>query len=232
MIVPADSQDEREDREVAEKREQLLELISQPTAEGSWAWMTGCDVDGVPLVRTRDEVDRAQPVKPFPDYEYLREYVKALRGERVLFVPKSRQMMVTLTTMLDSAHLCATVQAQRVLLSKGKEADAVEILKDKVRYPWAQMPAWLQRRWPIRRMPANRVDFTLTASYIRGVTENVAASEARGGSASRTVVDEAAFQDGLEDILTAALPMQGQIVVLTTANVGSPGATCFQRYIK
>jgi len=227
IFAPDEDELDLETAEMEDRRGRLFELWTKD----SWAWMTGIDVDGTPVLKTRDEVDRDRPIKPYPSYPYLREYVKALRNERVLFVPKSRQMMVTLTTMLDSAHLCATVPAQRVLLSKGKEDDAFEILKDKVRFPWSQMPPWLQRQWRLEPRPKGVCEWKRTASYIRGVTENVAASESRGGSASRMIVDEAAWQDGLEDILTAALPMQGQIVVLTTANIGCPGAECFKRYV-
>lgn len=53
-------------------------------------------VEFLRCVRTRDEVDKTNPVKPFPaDLAYIKLYAKLWQRERFIAVPKSRRMMMS-----------------------------------------------------------------------------------------------------------------------------------------
>ena len=214
-------------------------------SEKPWAFLTGIDPttqvgpdgsqwpEGVPIVWTKDETDRKQPIKPFPvKLRYLRYLVDLLENEDKLFIQKSRQMIITTTVALHSAWDSSTKDARRIVLSKATERQAAEIIRDKIRFPWSKLPAWIQDAWPCAPRPAIRCDFRAGSSYILGCTENVAAGEGRGGSASRGIIDEAAFQDGFADIVSAFLPMAAQFVALTTPRLGAEGAATFQSYLE
>lgn len=101
------------------------------------------------------------------------------------------------------------------------------MLRDKVRFPYSQLPAWVRAVRPIRPTPATRIDYPTTGSMTLGAAENMAVSEARGRSASRAMVDEGAYQDSLGAMLQALDPMANQIIVVSSPNLGCPGAQVF-----
>lgn len=201
-----------------------------------WNYLTGRDTDGTPVVWTKDEGDRAQPVKPFPlDKPYLRRYLDLLMEDRpdsrIILVDKPRQMMFSTVTLLFAHWDCLFHPARRWLLSKTTEDEASEMLSDKIRYPHSRAPEWVRARLPLRDQPRGRAIYPKTGSYILAVAENVAEREARGGTASGVIVDEAARQATFESILAAVAPMASRVIAITTADIGTPGATAFRRLL-
>lgn len=212
----------------AKRQAELLEYWG----EHPWNWLAGKDFDGTPLIWTADEKDELNPIKAFPtDKPYLREYVQVLIDERIVFVDKSRQMIISTTSLLTMDWYCRFRDSRRCLVSKHKEGESVELIRDKIRRVHERLPQWVQKALPQSKTPAIRVDYPGTGSYIRAVAQNVAQSEARGGTASIVLIDEAALQDQFGDIMAASLPMAGKIWAVTTAQIGNPGARIFRQYI-
>lgn len=212
---------------LADRKKLVAEWAKHP-----WNYFTGKDVDGRPILWTKDESDSSHPVKPFPEYlEYLKEYSNVLLREPKVFTDKSRQMMATTLTVLFADWDCRFHYGRRWLLSKSTEDEAKEILRDKVRFPFEQMPEWLQKALPSKRKPEIRVEYPVTSAYILAVAQNVADREARGGTASGVIIDEAALQYLFPDILAAVMPMTSRIFALSTPQVGNLGAECFKDYI-
>ncbi len=219
--------EERAAPPVAQQKELLEYWAKHP-----WNWLSGTDFDGTPLIRTADEKDEERPIKPYPtDKPYLKRLVQILVDERLVMVDKSRQMIVSTTCLLVIDWYCRFRDARRWLVSKHKEGESVELIKDKIRRVHERLPKWVQEALPQSKTPAIRVDYPGTGSYIRAVAQNVAQSEARGGTASGMLIDEAARQDQFGDIMAASLPMAGKIWAVTTAMVGSQGARTFKSYI-
>jgi hypothetical protein len=218
-----------DDKAVLETRQMLMELW----AGDSWQWLTGEDVDGRPIIWTRDERSDDLPLKPFPrDKPYLKKLVEDAWRPEPLFIDKARQMYVSTTLMLLLDHYCRFINARNVLVSKQKEGEAEVLIREKLRGPNSQLPQWVQDALPISRTPANMVTYKNTQSTLRGVAQNFAISEARGTTASIVMVDEAAYQDFLPDILTAVSAMASRLWVLTTARVAGRGAKVFKQYIE
>jgi hypothetical protein len=216
--------DRQESRDVQEQRMRLVETWSKDP----WAYFTGKDVDRRPIVWTKDEVDRSEPLKPFPGHlKYLRRLVKLMQNEPRILIDKARQMYVSTIVLLFNDWDSAFHPVVNSLLSKSKESEAAAMLRDKVRFPFSQLPPWLRAIRPMRLTPANRIDYPLTGSMTLGAAENMAVSEARGRSASRAIVDEAAYQDAFGDMLQALDPMAAQIIAVSSPNLGCPGAQVF-----
>lgn len=120
-----------------------LELY-QKIRESPWEFARHC-------VFTQDQADRANPIKAFPDFEYLQYYFKAWQKYRLLAVPKSRRMMLSWSTVI--LYLWDTmfhIGRQNAFVSK-KEADGDELIerckfildnipKDKL--PPSMIPKW------------------------------------------------------------------------------------------
>ena len=195
-------------------------------------FLTGVDTDGeTPILWTKDEGDLFQSVKPFPrDKPHLKEYLNDLLFHRVVFIEKSRQMMASTGVLLFALWDILFHRARRWVLSKSTEDEAEEMLRDKVRFPHSTLPEWVRKAHPISPRPMKEVKSLLTDSYILGGAQNVATAEARGGTASAVIVDEAAFQDEFEEIVGAVLPMASRLYALTTPNLDI-GGRAFLKYI-
>ena len=209
--------------------EHLLHWASHP-----WNFLTGVDPlnDNRPIYWTKDERDKANPTKCFPWYwEYLYHFTDLIHRDGLVVVQKSRQMFVTTVTLGYILWDCLFGEARRWLISKITEDDAVELLRDKIRYPYGKLPAWFRELYPASESPANRMEFSGTDSYIRAVAENAAIGDMRGGTASGVLVDEAAFQREYQKIWNAANPMAAKIIAVSTPEIGNPGARFMKRQL-
>lgn len=237
---------EAQAQELAQERKHLLLHWSKHP----WHFLSGVDpttttleLDGKrlyypkgrPLIFTTDERDDEEPVKRFPwERPHLRELCMLLVSpapeRRIVLLNKSRQMMATTITCLVMMWYCRFRSGRRFLISKTKEADSIEVARDKIRAPYSRLPQWVKDDCLLPDRPAEILRFVKTRSYIRCVTQNVAEAEGRGGTISGMLVDEAARQYMFGQIMSAVLPAASRVWAITTPDVGTPGAMAFYAY--
>ena len=211
-------------------------LLLRRWAGDPWVFITGQDIDGRWMIRTKNEaaLGIADSVyQPVPlDRPYLQRLVGELFGpEKVCIVHKSRQMMVSTVACLCLYWTCLFQIGRLCMLSKTKEGQAVMMLNDKIRGVHRRTPQWFQDTFPLSMTPANHARFGRTDSSILAVTESAAEAELRGNTASLVMIDEAASQDHFPELMQAAQPMATRIWALTTPNHGNPGGELCHRLI-
>jgi len=206
-------------------------------SESAWNFLTAqveTDEGRRALIWTKDEKDPTAPLKPFPAHlRYLRELLDVLHYETRVVVDKARQMYVTTIILLYCHWYCIFNPATRVVLSKNKENEAKELIKDKIRFPHSTMPLWAQAALPCSKRPQKAVNYARNEfgggdSTIIGAPMNVADREARGGTATIVLIDEAARQTAFGSIWQGAAPMTYKIIAPSTPEIGNQGAVDFK----
>lgn len=208
---------------LADERRRLFSLWM----EHPWAWLQGRDEDDNPIILTKDEADPVNPIKPFPNEEYLKRCCEVIfdsKAHPLLFFDKPRQILATWLVMLTVDWFCRKFPARLWLVSKSTEEEAKVLLADKVQHAHRHLPTWVQEMSTLHYKPAHRYRYVQQGSQLWAVAENAADREFRGNTASGIVIDEAAFQDHFREMTAAAIPMDGRVIALTTANIGNPGA--------
>jgi len=205
------------------KRERLLKRW----ASHPWAFLKGKDEDGRPVVTTVDPHDTRTPVKPFPtgkDWDYLRLLVRLFHSdEAVIGINKPRQILATWTALLVSSWECMFVDYRLWLLSKSTQTEANAMLKEKVVQTYGRMPEWLRECIPMKAK-ASELSYHDGNSRFVAVASNVYVRQARGFTPTGMIIDEAAFQPSVRDIVAAVAPATKKLWIITTPDFGTPGA--------
>lgn len=233
------SRDEAADKLSNERKDLVSKWFEHP-----WNYLSGVDTttrtpefpDGRPIYWTTDERDDKLPIKPFPTHikydgerGYLRETVELLYTEPLLLFDKCRQMIISTTALGVIDWWCRAMPSRRWLLSKSKEDEAKKMLKEKVRAPHKRLPEWFRQISPQLPRPADQVIYAATDSAIMAVAQNVATSEARGGTNTGVLVDEACFQENTQEIIAAVRPAAGRIWLISTPYLGTFGGREFKK---
>ena len=87
-------------------------------------------IEFLKCVRTLDQVDKANPIKPFPIHlEYIQAYVRFWQKHRLIAVPKSRRMKMSWTNIaLYTWDALFNIGRHHAFVSK-KEDDSDELVK-------------------------------------------------------------------------------------------------------
>lgn len=166
-----------------------------------WAFLTEC-------VYTQDQVDKENPIKPYPaDWDYLRLYVFLWQKYRLLAVPKSRRMTMSWTNI--GLYLWDTIFNPvrfNAFVSK-KEDDAAELVKraefifDNI--PKEKIPReLLPKKKPHAKPPM--LEFPDIHSKIQGFP--MGADQLRQFTFSGILGDECAFWEVAREFYAASYP--------------------------
>ncbi len=181
-------------------------------------------------VWTKDEHDAENPVKPYPIKEKaLRLLIHRFSTMPMLWVVKSRQLMVTWTVCAYLLWAAKRHPYRLIFAQSKKEADAANLVfnggksgKDwfqaRISFIEKHLPPWLQDEG----IQASYAQLVFpNGSKIWGIPEGP--DIIRSYTASVLFSDEAAFQPSFEAAYTAALPMikgGGQFIAVSSANPG------------
>ncbi len=126
-----------------EKREQLLKECPLVEAAEPLAWMRK-------FTRTKDEQDPLNPYKRFPNWPYFDALHAAWEAEPVLFVEKSRTMLLTWWGAGECCHFVMTHQPAVALFWAQDERRALKPL-DYAWTLWEQQEPTLKAEFPLKR---------------------------------------------------------------------------------
>src|SRR5437016_2762958 len=172
--------------------------------------------------QTRDshwrEAGAKSPYRPFPKKAYFCPIVERFQKEQVLFIEKSRDMMISWLCVGLFTHAAMTTEGIEVLFQSQKEEKAFELVEyAKILYE-RQHPA-IQKAYPLKRkhQAAGILEFA-HGSRIIGIPG--------GGDQMRSYhpwglfQDEAAFMPEAGESYDHAVPVCQKIVVVSSAGPG------------
>lgn len=177
--------------------------------------------------------DTGNPIKPFPDKEYIKIITDKWLKEKILFIPKTRQMMISWICVALYLWDTQFHRARFTAFQSKKEGDADALVK-RVKHIWDNEPEFLKRYYekgypngymklnvnPSHRGKHVNCKFELPDinSSIIGVPEG--GDVIRMHTLSGMLADEAAFQPAMESAYTALKPTlsnNGRLTVVSTA---------------
>ena len=180
------------------------------------------------FVRTKDEhADGRQSVKPFPTREekpYLWEIADALVEEKILFIEKSRQLMLTWLMCVYCLWFAKYRENRLIFIQSKKEEDAANLVFNtepnhaRISFIETNLPDELQSDviWSYGKA------YFDSGSRIWGIPEG--GDQVRSYTPSLLFTDEFAFQPEAELSWKAARPAitgGGQFVAVSSAKNGS-----------
>lgn len=210
----------------------VIELLAASTAHDSHrAEALSHPIHFIRHVKTKDEHDETNPVKPFPAKPYV-PYLLNLFYEKIepiIFVPKSRQIMLTWLCCVFALWLAKAVPHRLIFLQSKKELDAANLVFNggrtgknwdtgRISFIEKHLPEWLQDD---RVEPSfGKLNFS-NGSVIAGIPEG--ADMVRSYTPSLMISDEAAFQPSFSSAYTAMMPVTKQggcLIAISSANPG------------
>ncbi len=118
-------------------------------------WLKNC-------VFTIDEHDELHPVKTYPIRPYVAEIVKLFFTEKVLLIPKSRQVTATWLILALCLHEDQFTGYRRTFVMSKKEDDAVALI-ERMRFIYTHQPMYLKNLCPLKGrlkdQPMNQLSF-------------------------------------------------------------------------
>ena len=176
------------------------------------------------LTRTRDshwrEAGANSPYRSFPDKPYFPPLVECFHSEPVVFIEKSRDLMLSWFCVGFFTHAAMTIEQREVLFQSQKEDKAAELI-DYAKTLYEQQDEALKRRFPLakplKEQAALKLEFA-NGSRIIGIPEG--ADQIRSYHPWGLLMDEAAFQPEAGEAYDAAVPVCQKIIVVSSAGPG------------
>jgi hypothetical protein len=174
--------------------------------------------------RTRDshwrEAGATSPFRGFPDKPYFRPLINNFESEPVVFVEKSRDLMLSWLCVGFFTHSAMTNDQREVLFQSQKEDKAAELI-DYAKTLYEQQDEPLKRHFPLakplKEQSALRLEFA-NGSRLIGIPEG--ADQIRSYHPWGLLMDEAAFQPEAGEAYDAAVPVCQKIIVVSSAGPG------------
>jgi len=190
------------------------------------------------FVFTLDQHDEEHPVKPFPAHKpHIIALTRIWQGNRMMFVPKSRQMVVTWWAAMLSAwdplfHQGRLIyqQSKRLIDVVGNEFTGDGLL-GRTKFILNHIP---YRDWVLQdgdiEILSEEITFPRQNSSITPIAQG--GDKIRSHTVSGMVTDETAFQDEFEDALVASVASirHGWWLGITTPDLKDGG--CSMRIAK
>lgn len=188
-----------------------------PAIRDCWTWLSQ-------YTETYDshyvEAGFPTPYRPFPDKPYFAPVLEEIDREPVIFITKSRDLMLSWLCVGYLTH-CAMTRAERqVILQSLKEEKAWDLVKY-AKTLYARQHPLLRERFPLskplHRQPVSSLEFA-NGSIIHGIPEG--AEQIRSYHPWALLGDEVAFQPRAGESYEHAVPVCQKIIMLSSAGPG------------
>ncbi len=168
------------------------------------------------------ETDPRARIKRVPYQEpFVRHIAKVLQAEPIVWVPKSRRMMLTWINAAKLVWSALSAPHYHGFVQSLKDDKADWFVRERCYFIWQYLPDWFKvialKGKPSARYSFCRLEFS-NNSKIWGVPQG--ADQFRGFTASEVFIDEASAQPLFRESLTAILPLREKgcrIVMVATA---------------
>lgn len=167
------------------------------------------------------EEGRSSPYERFPSYLYIDELFQLMRLRRILWIEKSRDMMITWACVAFFMHQAMTVPERGVLMQTQKADKAKQLIKY-AKCLYRRQPQWLQDAFPLAKSIDSQPDLSLTfahGGHIIGIPGG--ADQIRSYHPWGYLNDESSFQPDAGECYNEALSaVAGSIVFNSSAGPG------------
>ena len=166
------------------------------------------------------------PYRPFPDKPYFRPLIEDWQREPLVFIEKSRNMMLSWLAVGFFTHAAMTTPSIEVLFQSQKEEKAFELV-DYAKTLYDRQRPELKRAFPLKKGLSEMADGELlfaNGSRIVGIPGG--ADQIRSYHPWGLLMDEAAFMPEAGDCYNNAVSVCQKILVVSSAGPGWFGEVC------
>ena len=167
------------------------------------------------------EEGRPSPYEPFPSWPYIADVFELLKAERIVWLEKSRDMLVSWICVAYLTFEVMKVAARGVLFQTQKEDKVRELIK-MAKCLYEHQPGWLKQAYPLSkpmRLQSDRVLEFGNGSRIVGVPGG--ADQLRLYHPWGYLNDESSFQPEAGECYNEALSaVKGKIIFNSSAAPG------------
>ncbi len=161
-----------------------------------------CFLWATQFVKTRDP-QADDPVRLFPEYDFLRGFFKTVAENPIVAAPKSRQMLASWACVVKALHNCSWFDYRLWFLQSEKEDKAKDLIGRAAfilewierLYPWLMPCTW--------KIKTDRIQFS-NGSLLQAVPQG--GNQIAGYTPSGVVMDEAGLQEEAESSWFTMLP--------------------------
>lgn len=159
---------------------------------------------------------------PFPKKTYFVPLFEALKREKLLFIPKTREMVTSWSCMVHVTHRAQWYNAEVIV-----QTDSEDKAKRLVSYAeclYRNQEPWMRSRHPLAKEATALAIEWQGGGKVFGIPKGE--HKIRMYHPTIYVMDEAAFLPEAEACYNAALPVAGQIIAISSAGPGWFGDEC------
>ena len=167
------------------------------------------------------EEGRPSPYEPFPPYDYFRGLFDGLDLEPVVWIEKSRDMMISWACVAYLTRHAITVPERGVIFQTQKLDKAIDLI-DYAKCLYRRQADYIKKAFPLAKpldsQPRNRLEFA-DGGYILGIPGG--ANQLRGHHPWGYFNDETAFQPEAGECYNEAVSaVKGKIILNSSAGPG------------
>lgn len=157
-------------------------------------------------------------ILPFEPWGYQIDAIKSFRTNRFTIFKKCRQCGASKISGAYALWLAMFFPHKTILIVSRVNEDAMSFLREQVVWLFEHLPKWLQELWRPTHSTQHVIAFP-NGSWIRSLTSHP--DVMRSNSANLTIIDEAAFIQGMAELWAAGQPTLthgGSCIVASTTN--------------